>query len=219
MEKHGRTPRRMKALKRRKLASLKTKAPAPIQRPPPPRDSDLASRAGHTTVCAKCEEPPLMGENVGLCTLCPRLFCAGCLARMDSAERAAAALNDMRLAGVGASDGRAQISDLCVQKCPKCLQGSDLKLPPPPPDAAAVAKKMHLLQELLGHDLSYCFRTPVSSEIYKDYGSVVPPEIRMDLGTMVKTIEEISVRTEAGRRCLLPRHRPHLEQLSKVRRV
>ena len=85
-----------------------------------------------------------------------------------------------------------------MQKCPKRLQGSGLKLPPPPPDAAAVAKEMPLLQELLGHDLSYCFRTPVSAEIYKDYGSVVPPEIRMDLGTMVKKIKEYQYERKRG---------------------
>lgn len=139
-----------------------------------------------------------MTHRVGLCKLCPRMFCPGCLARMDLTERAAAALNDAELAGVGAPDGRVQGSELWVQKCPKCLHGCDLKLPPPPIDARKVAKKAHLLQELIKHDLSRLFRSPVDSNIYPDYDQVVPRYWKMDLSSMTNKIKDGQYWRERG---------------------
>lgn len=140
-----------------------------------------------------------MTDNVGLCKLCPRVFCPGCIARIDYSEVAAAALNEAELARVGTAVGRVQGSDIWMQKCPKCLHGSDLKLPGPPPDAGQIAKKVYLLQELLNHDLSHCFRAPVDSTIYSGYGSIVPQEIRMDLSSMlIKILEKEQYRRKRG---------------------
>ncbi|CAN0403499.1 unnamed protein product, partial [Scytosiphon promiscuus] len=97
-------------------------------------------------------------------------------------------------------DGRDHGSDLWMNKCPKCLQGSDLELSRPPLDERQeVEKKVHLIQALLKHDLSHCFREPVDSKIYPDYGSIVPQEIRMDLSSMlIKINEKEKYRRERG---------------------
>ncbi|CAM9713290.1 unnamed protein product, partial [Laminaria digitata] len=61
----------------------------------------------------------------------------------------------------------------------------DKGLTAPPEGASEVDKREHLIQELIAHDLSRCFRDPVDIAVYPKYGKVVVPTVRMDLGTMV----------------------------------
>lgn len=117
-----------------------------------------------------------------------------------------AALLEAELAegGVGAPDVRVVGADVSIWQCSFCDQGRDLELPPPPqtssppPTAkppqpsdtseADMLPKVHLLQELVKHDLSRWFRSPVNTRINKEYLDAVNGDYVMDLGTMMSKI-------------------------------
>lgn len=164
-------------------------------------DSCWKLRYSHTTVCASCEKPPLETEHVGLCSCCPRIFCPGCLGKVSFAGTSAAVVGAVTLGGqehdssvesTGASPpGGCFVGlDVSILKCPFCLRGADLELPPPPspPHTEDVSPKAHLIHELLKHDLSHCFRVPVDVEANAGYLDAVNRDYMMDLGTMMTKI-------------------------------
>lgn len=190
----ARAARRATKLKKTKqTASAAKKRTSPPAKPPrryrPPSDGDMAeARRAHMTVCASCEVTPSLDEVVGLCKECPRTFCSGCLGSQlkpgtEDNSHGSAFLpfhSDVRNGESAAN------LELPIRKCSSCASGSDIGFPPPPP---GVSPKSHLLEELLKHRLSWCFRAPVDVEVYGDYLCIVGRTAMMDLSTMVSNMK------------------------------
>lgn len=131
--------------------------------------------------CAYCEEPIPQGDSVGRCERCPRSFCTKCLesnlddegVNLDMLNRGCRALL------------RGQQGDFFIAECPLCVRGSDKEFTPPPQGAVPMD---HLLDELLRHDLSVCFREPVDIIEHPDYLESIGRNNMMDLGTMLSKL-------------------------------
>eukprot|EP00903_Cladosiphon_okamuranus_P017032 g15697.t1 len=87
-------------------------------------------------------------------------------------------------------DGRAVLKgekgDFFVEQCPRCIHDCDGSFAAPSPGAVPME---HLLNELLRHDLSVCFREPVDTDRHPDYVESVGRDAMMDLGTMLDKLK------------------------------
>lgn len=128
-----------------------------------------------------------------------------------------AALLEAELAGggAGAPDVHAVGADVSIWQCSLCDHGSDSEFPPPPPPPPLpttstpskrpqpahnrdILPKVHLLRELVKHDLSRCFRAPVNVYVNRGYLNAVNRDYMMDLGTMMSKVRAGKYRGDRG---------------------
>lgn len=158
-------------------------APKLVARPAGEEVFDAEGRSTHVMVCSRCEGPPPEGKTIGLCEGCPRRFCADCLLK-DATEAGPEMITALTPDTLALLEGRA--GDFFVKDCLWCLRKSDVKFSAPP---EGVAPMKHLLEQLLRHDLSRCFREPVDLEEHPDYLEAIGRASMMDLGTMMSKLE------------------------------
>eukprot|EP00752_Nemacystus_decipiens_P017725 g15893.t1 len=139
-------------------------------------------RSSHLMYCALCQDPFPEDESIGRCEACPRSFCAQCLGHGLHEE-------GVDVEGL-AQDARTMLDggkgDFFVEQCPHCIRGADDNFSAPSPGAAPMA---HLLDELMRHDLSICFREPVDTNKHPDYVEAIGRDAMMDLGTMLDKLK------------------------------
>ena len=139
-------------------------------------------RSSHLMDCALCQDPLPEDESIGRCGVCPRSFCTQCLEHGLHEE-------GVNLKGLD-QDGRAMLDgrtgDFFVEQCPRCIRGCDDHFTAPSPGAVPME---HLLNELMQHDLSICFREPVDTDKHPDYVESIGRLAMMDLGTMLNKLE------------------------------
>ena len=139
-------------------------------------------RSSHLMDCASCQDPLPEDESIGRCGACPRSFCARCLKRGLDEQGVDVERLD--------ADGRAMLdgnkSDFFIEQCPHCIRGCDESFAAPSTGAVPME---HLLNELLRHDLSICFREPVDTDKHPDYVEVIGRDAMMDLGTMLDKLK------------------------------
>ncbi|CAM9914948.1 unnamed protein product [Ectocarpus sp. 12 AP-2014] len=139
-------------------------------------------RSSHLMDCASCQHSLPEGDPIGRCERCPRSFCSQCLKR-GLVEQ------DVELEALG-QDCRSLLNgkqgDFSIDRCPECCSGKDNEFAPPPPGDAPMD---HLLNELLRHDLSLCFREPVDIVKHPDYVESIGRNAMMDLGTMLSKLQ------------------------------
>lgn len=142
-----------------------------------PEDSD-----SHLTLCAYCREDPPNGRAISVCEGCPRIFCSSCL--LEGLQNEGLVLEEVdggtRLLLTGSG------GDFYIRECPWCARHSDLEVGPP---TEGVAPMKHLLVELLKHDLSHWFRSPVDIDDHPDYLESIGRGNMMDLGTMMSKLD------------------------------
>lgn len=143
---------------------------------------EVTGASTHSMICSYCSEIPCRKVVVALCKLCPRRFC---LKRFRDDI-----LNSNIYPGTLDSFTRTllqgQQGDILVESCPWCFQNRDANFSLPP---EGVSWMTHLLQELLRHDLSYCFREPVDTEKYPGYVQRIGRDSMMDLGSMMTKVK------------------------------
>lgn len=140
------------------------------------------ARRSHATTCAYCDIPPTDDEAIGLCDECPRMFCAAC---SQNVLHRGSSLIGKTGAGARVSPGTSE-DDFSIGECPWCTRDGDREFSPPPDGAEPMR---HLLDELMRHDLSRCFRGPVDVEEHPDYLESIGRDKMMDLGTMISKMD------------------------------
>ncbi|CAM9866289.1 unnamed protein product [Ectocarpus sp. 6 AP-2014] len=139
-------------------------------------------RSSHLMDCASCQHSLPEGDPIGRCERCPRSFCSQCLERglVEQGVELEALGQDCR----NLLNGKQ--GDFSIARCPECVRGKDNEFAPPPPGGAPMG---HLLNELLRHDLSLCFREPVDIVKHPDYVESIGRNAMMDLGTMLSKLQ------------------------------
>lgn len=139
-------------------------------------------RSSHLMDCAFCQDSLPEGDAICRCERCPRSFCSQCLERGLIEQ-------GVELEPLG-QDCRSLLNgkqgDFSIARCPECCRGKDNEFAPPPPGGTPMD---HLLNELLRHDLSLCFREPVDIAKHPDYVESIGRNAMMDLGTMLSKLE------------------------------
>lgn len=139
-------------------------------------------RSSHLVHCALCQDPLPEDEPIARCEVCPRSFCTQCLEHGLHEQGA-------DLEGLD-QDCRAMLDggkgDFFIEQCPQCIRGCDDKFAAPSPGAVPME---HLLDEVLRHDLSICFREPVDTNKHPDYVEAIGRDAMMDLGTMLDKLK------------------------------
>lgn len=149
-------------------------------------------RSSHLVDCALCQDPLPEDEPIGRCEVCPRSFCTQCLEH---------GLHEQGVDVEGLNrDCRAMLAgekgDFFVDQCPHCIRGCDDNFAAPPPGAVPME---HLLNELLRHDLSICFRDPVDTNKHTDYVEAIGRDAMIDLGTMLDKLKRKKYPRRRGR--------------------
>ena len=134
----------------------------------------------YVTFCSVCREPREERKAVALCQLCPRMFCGVCAGSLGQTVDPAPGASDVLLPG-----------DSCV-----CLQ-RDSEFPKPPED---VRPEVHLLEQLIAHNLSLQFREPVDVLDNPGYLGVITRSEMMDLDTMKENMRRKRYETTRGQR-------------------
>ncbi|CAN0394250.1 unnamed protein product, partial [Ectocarpus fasciculatus] len=139
-------------------------------------------RSSHLLDCAICQNSLPEGDSIGRCERCPRSFCSQCLERglVEQGVELEALGQDCRSLLNGKQ------GDFSIARCPECCRGKDNEFAPPPPGGAPMD---YLLNELLRHDLSLCFREPVDIAKHPDYVESIGRTAMMDLGTMLSKLQ------------------------------
>ncbi|CAM9395035.1 unnamed protein product [Ectocarpus sp. 4 AP-2014] len=139
-------------------------------------------RSSHLMDCASCQHSLPEGDPIGRCERCPRSFCSQCLERglVEQGVELEALGQDCRSLLNGKQ------GDFSIARCPECCRGKDNEFASPPPGRAPMD---HLLNELLRHDLSLCFREPVDIVKHPDYVESIGRNAMMDLGTMLSKLQ------------------------------
>lgn len=141
----------------------------------------VEDRSSHLMDCCFCQDSLPEGESIGRCDTCPRSFCTQCLEHslleggvdLEAVDRGSRAMLEGK-------DG-----DFFIAQCPRCISGCDTNFSPP----HGVPPMEHLLNELLRHDLSICFREPVDIIKHPDYIEAIGRDSMMDLGTMLSKLK------------------------------
>lgn len=128
----------------------------------------------HSMICSYCSKIPCRKALVALCKLCPRRFCLRCF--RDDIEDSN--IYSGTLGSRTRSLLQGQQGDIFVEWCPWCIQNRDDEFSPP---TTGMSWMTHLLQELLRHDLSHCFREPVDVGKYPGYLQSIGRDSMMDL--------------------------------------
>ena len=151
-------------------------------RPAVAEATNTMSPSTHLMVCSYCIAPPPRGSLVAMCDGCPRRLCMDCLRNdLQGVPCYCEGLDHRDLALLEGRSG-----DILLEECPWCIRNSDSEFAPA---SEGTPPMKHLLQELLRHDLSYCFREPVNVEIHPNYLETIGRASMMDLGTMMKKLE------------------------------
>lgn len=138
-------------------------------------------RSSHLMDCCFCQDSLPEGESIGRCDACPRSFCTQCLEHslleggmdLETLDRGSRAMLE------------GKHGDFFIAQCPRCISGCDTNFSPP----HGVPPMEHLLNELLRHDLSICFREPVDIINHPDYIEAIGRDSMMDLGTMLSKLK------------------------------